>query len=99
MQAYSTNLVEYNMLTNAFSCIGLAYKFFLTLSVTQVSCERSFSALKVIKSRIRSLLSQDHLEAFMLMKCEYEIVFNIDNNEIIDQVAEHSEVYRKNLKY
>ena len=92
-------LHEYNMLTNAFSCIGLAYKFLLILSVTQVACERSFSALKIIKSRIRSVLSQDNLEAFMLMKCEYEIVPNIDNNDIIEQVAEQSQVYWRNLKY
>ena len=92
-------LHEYNMLTNAFSCIGLAYKFLLTLSDTQVACERSFSALKIIKSRIRSVLSHDNLEAFMLMKCEYEIVFNIDNNDIIEQVAEHSQDYWSNLKY
>ena len=78
-----------------------AYKFLLNLSVTLVTCERSFSisVLKIIKSRIRSLLTQDHLEAFMLMKCEYETVHNIDNNEIIEKVAEHSDVYWRNLKY
>jgi hypothetical protein len=92
-------LFEYNMLTNAFSAIGHAYKFLLTLSVTQVTCERSFSALKIIKSRIRSLMTQEHLEAFMLMKCEYETVHKIDNNYIIEKVAEHSDVYWRNLKF
>lgn len=42
-------LSQYNLLTDAYHVIGLAYKLLLTLSVTQVSCERSFSTLKFIK--------------------------------------------------
>ena len=60
-------LQSYNLLTDAHLIIGLAYKFLLTLSVTQVACERSFSTLKYIKNRLRSTLSQEHLSAFMLM--------------------------------
>ena len=36
-------LSEYNMLTNAYHSLSYAYKYLLTLSVTQVTCERSFS--------------------------------------------------------
>ena len=54
-------LQKYNLLTDAYHIIGLAYKFLLTLSVTQVACERSFSTLKYIKNRLRSTLSQEHL--------------------------------------
>ena len=32
----------------------LAYKFLLTLSITQVACERSFSTLTFVKNRLRS---------------------------------------------
>ena len=55
-------LIEYNMLTNTFKYIGLAYQYLLTLSVTQVACERSFSTLKLIKTHMRNMLSQDNLE-------------------------------------
>ena len=92
-------LIEYNMLTNAFPTIGLAYKYLLTLSVTQVACERSFSALKVIKTHMRSRLSQFRLEAFMLMKVECELMMSIDNDKIIDKLADHSDTYKKILKY
>ena len=92
-------LNEYNMLTNAFQSIGLAYRYMLTLSVTQVTCERTFSALKLIKTHVRSRLSQDNLEALILMKCDAEITFNIDNEHIIDEVANNSAVYAKLLKY
>ena len=66
-------LSEYNMLTNAFVNIGLAYRYLLTLSVTQVACERSFSALKVVKTHIRSMLNQSNLEGLMLMKVENDL--------------------------
>lgn len=57
-------LKQYNLLTDTNHIIGLAYRFLLTLSVTQVACERSFSTLKFIKNRLRSSLSQQHLKGF-----------------------------------
>lgn len=47
-------LRRFNMLSSAYHLLGLAYKFLLTLSLTQVACERTFSTLKFIKSRLRS---------------------------------------------
>src|SRR4029434_5427206 len=46
-------LSQYNLLTDAYHVIGLAYKFLLTLSITQVACERSFSTLTFVKNRLR----------------------------------------------
>ena len=40
-------LSHYNLLSHTYHTIGLAYKFLLTLSVTQVACERTFSTLKI----------------------------------------------------
>lgn len=79
------------MLTDAYHVIGLGYKFLLTLSVTQVACERSFSTLKFIKNRLRSTISNDHLETFMLMATEKEILMALDTDVVIDRVAEKSE--------
>ena len=87
------------MLTDAYHVIGLGYKFLLTLSVTQVACERSFSVLKYIKSRLRSALSQEHLEAFMLMATEKDILMALDTDVVIDRVAERSELLRKLLTH
>lgn len=66
-------LSQYNLLTDAYHIIGLAYKFLLTISITQIACERSFSTLK-FKNRLRSSMSQEHLEGFMLMGTEKEIL-------------------------
>jgi hypothetical protein len=50
------------------------YKVILSLDFTQVSCERSFSILKTIKTRLRSTLSKDKLEAFMFMNHEHGLI-------------------------
>ena len=86
------------MLTNTFKYLGLAYRYLLTLSVTQVACERSFSALKFIKTHVRSRLRQDNLEGLMLMKVEHELTLAIDNEFIIDKIANHSKSYARILK-
>ncbi|KAL4090876.1 hypothetical protein QTP88_025638 [Uroleucon formosanum] len=67
-------LYKYNFHTAAFTNLYLAYKFILTLSCTQVHCERSFSKLKIIKTRLRSSISQELLEPLLLISIES--VFN-----------------------
>ena len=44
-------LLNYNLFSDAYKNIGLAYKYLLTLSTTQVACEMTFSILKFIKNR------------------------------------------------
>lgn len=90
-------LFRYNMLSGAYTSLGQAYKYLLSLSVTQVSCERSFSTLKFIKNRLRSSISQENLEAFMLMSVEKDILNEIDSNEIIDIVAQQSKLLKSKL--
>ena len=92
-------LSDYNMLSNSYSHISMCYKYLLTISVTQVACERSFSILKLIKSRVRSPMCQDRLEPFMLIMTNYDIVVveSISNDEIIDKIAHHSSAYSKAL--
>ncbi|XP_075070610.1 uncharacterized protein LOC142159784 [Mixophyes fleayi] len=87
----------YNLLADAYSVIGLAYKFILTLSFTQVACERSFSTLTFIKNRLRNNVSQEHLDSFMLMATEKDILANLDLDDIINRVAAKSEVLRSQL--
>ena len=52
-----------------------------------MECERAFSTLKVIKTRLRNALSEEHLEALMLMAVERDIVENLGVEAIIDQMA------------
>jgi len=75
----------------------LAYKFILSLSSSQVTCERSFSTLKYILNRLRNSLSQPNLEAFTLMSCEKDILTKLNNDEIINNLAMTSEHLKKNF--
>lgn len=72
-------------------------KFLLTLSITHVACEHTFSTLKFIKSRLRSTLSQDHLEAFMLMATEKDVIMHLDTDTVINRVAEQTALLTKLL--
>jgi len=90
-------LVKYNLYGNAYTNLSLAYNYLLTLPVTRVACERSFSTLKFIKNRLRNTLTNEHLEAFMLMSVEKRTLVSIDDNILIDRIGETSEVMKKNL--
>jgi|SRR5688572_1704526 hypothetical protein len=81
----------------AYKHLFSAYKLLLTLSSTQVACERSFSKLKYIKNRLRSSLSSTHLEAFMLMSTETDVLSELNNDTIIDHVAEMAPGLKKLL--
>jgi hypothetical protein len=82
-------LIKYNLYSNAHQVLTVAYKYLLCLPVTQVACERSFSTLKYIINRLRSKLTNENTEAFMLMSVEKEISINIDN-QIIDLLSQKS---------
>jgi len=68
----------------------LAYTFILSLSSSQVTCERSFSTLKYILNALRYSLSQPNLEAFILMPCEKDMLAKL-NDEIINNLTITSE--------
>ena len=57
---------ELNTQGSMYDSLYKAYQFALTLSCTEVSCERAFSVLKIVKNRLRSSLGQEQLESFML---------------------------------
>lgn len=85
------------MLSDAYHLLGLAYKYLLTLSLTQGACERTFSTLKFIKSRLQSSLSGNRLEMFMLIATEKDIRMSLNCDMVIDRVAEKSDLLRKLL--
>jgi hypothetical protein len=88
-------LYELNSLGPIYPSLYIAYKFILTLSCTQVSCERVFSVLKVVKHRLRSSLGQDLLEDFVLFHVERD--FQFDYDKVINDVASSSTELSRNL--
>ena len=65
-----------------------AHKYLITLSISQCTCECIFSKL-MIKSRLRLMLKQRHLESLILIAVEKEIVCRLteDKEGIIKRIA------------
>ena len=89
-------LHDLNQEGSMYTSLYTAYKYILTLSCTQVSCERIFSVLKVIKTRIRSSIGQELLESFILFYVNRS--FNFDYKRVVDTVASSSSELSRNLK-
>ena len=65
-------------LDGAFSNAWIAYRILLTIPVTVASAERSFSKLKLIKSYVRSTMSQERLNDLAMLSIEKDMVEKLD---------------------
>jgi len=88
-------LWKYKLNAKAYTELFLAYKFLLTLSITQVQCERSFMKLKYILNRLRSNLSQERVEEFIIMSYEKDILYSLQNVDIIEYIAQNSNLMKQ----
>lgn len=67
------------------------YKYVATLPSTQVKCERDFSKMKIIKSRLRSSLGDDTLGNLLIISTESDMFENIDLEDILDTIIATSD--------
>ena len=67
--------------------LATACVLFVTLPVTVASAERSFSKLKLIKTFLRSTLSQEQLDGLALISIENKSAKELDIDNIIDTFA------------
>ncbi|PIN09162.1 hypothetical protein CDL12_18255 [Handroanthus impetiginosus] len=72
---------------NSFPNAYIAYRIMLTIPVTIASAERSFSKLKLIKSYLRSTMSQERLNGLAILSIEKEILEEIDYKNLINSFA------------
>jgi len=77
-----------NGLHTLFPNMYIILKLALTLPVGSVSTERSFSKLKLIKTRLLSTMGNDRLEGLIIMSCESDI--NINYEEVIENFIKTS---------
>jgi hypothetical protein len=60
----------------------------LTIPVTDASNERSFSKLKLIKTYMRSIMTQERRSSLAVLSGENSMAQNLDFDDIISSFAE-----------
>jgi hypothetical protein len=63
---------------------NIAYRILLTIPVTVASVERSFSKLKLLKSYMRSTMTQERLSRLATIALESDIFEKINYNDMIE---------------
>lgn len=67
--------------------LWIALRIAVTLPVTVASSERSFSKLKLIKSYLRSSMSQERLSGLAIMSINHDVGKHLSYDDIIDDFA------------
>lgn len=74
----------------------ISYRIVVTIPVTVVEAERTFSRLKLIKTYLRTSMSQDRLNGLALLSIESDMANVLDYDKIIENFA--SQKLRKKIK-
>jgi hypothetical protein len=69
---------------DCFPNASIAYRVLLTIPVTVASAERSFSKLKLLKSYMRTTMTQQRLNDLATISLESEVLEKIDYKNIIE---------------
>ena len=69
----------------------IAYRVLLTIPVTVASAERSFSKLKLLKSYLRSTMTQERLNDLAMIAFESDMLEKIDYESIIENFVSRKE--------
>ncbi|KAK4875840.1 hypothetical protein RN001_012262 [Aquatica leii] len=77
------NYLCQNKLESGFLNLFVALRMLLTLPISVASAERSFSKLKLIKTYLRSSMSQERLVGLATISIEKRIAYQIGINELI----------------
>jgi hypothetical protein len=62
----------------------IAYQILLTIPVTIASAERSFSKLKLVKSYLRSSMTQERLNGLTIIALESDVLEQIKYGDLIE---------------
>ena len=67
--------------------IWIAFRIMLTIPVSVASAERSFSKLKLIKTYLRSTMSQERLNGLAMLSIERDMVKHLNYEDLMDDFA------------
>lgn len=93
-----TLLIENQSILPSIPDVATALKLFLTIPVTVASAERSFSKLKLIKTYLRSTMSQERLSGLAVLSIESRRARSIDLKTVIQDFAQKNARRRARIK-
>ena len=79
-----------NSLTIAMPNISTLMKIYLTIPVSSVAAERSFSRMKLIKSHLRTTMSDDRLSGLAVISINADVSKELNFDNVIDKFARMS---------
>jgi len=82
---------------SAYPNLLVLYKILSSLPISNCSAERSMSRLKLIKTRLRSTMSDEFLNSLMLLSAEKDILDCLDVDIVINRFAETSSQLKRYL--
>ncbi|XP_052624955.1 uncharacterized protein LOC111902792 [Lactuca sativa] len=80
-------IMEFAKEMDMFPNVLVAYRILLTVPVTVASAKRSFSKLKLLKSYLRSTMTQERLNGLAILSIESQFLRSFDYDKIIDVFA------------
>jgi len=87
VQRIHPGLEAYRLIPLSYTELRRLYQILLTLPVTTASVERGFSKLILVKTKLRSTMGQERLEALLLASIEKDILLQLDNAELVARFA------------
>ena len=81
------NVLNYIKRLEYFPNACISFRILLTIHVTIASVERSFSKLKLIKSYLKSTMSQERLSGLAILSIEKEMLAELECKNLINNFA------------
>jgi len=83
-------LIRTEKLQELFPYVDIALRMYLCCPTSNCSAERSFSALKRVKSYLRSRMTDDRLNRLAILSIESTLTMNMSFNDIINKFAKQN---------
>ena len=84
-------LTVYGQIPATYAELRLLYRVLLTLPVTTASVERGFSKLTLVKSKLRSTMTQGRLEALLIAAVERDLLIGLSDTDLVARFARVSD--------
>ena len=94
-----TFLQPYRLLhqLSSFPTLFAVYKVLVTIAITSASAERAMSKVKLVKTRLRSRMTDEYFSSLMVIATEKDLAEKLSSDKIINRLESISPVLRKYL--